>query len=263
MKAIVFDNAGTLLSRKTILRNMANDEIFFETDTIGLANKNPNNVIVVFQTPADKLLKYENYSIKEYMSLFSDSFEIAYSQIDCNKDDIINKLSDDYLIRDIMVTYKKLLELKIQICSGCAMIINYSDMNIEYVYTAGGFLFEYTSEVINYLKNNNFEIYIASGDNKQSLTGIASLLNIPKNNIYDTCNVDCKRDVVKYLQEKGYYVYMVGNHTNDIKAITQADVGILTIQQKELLPKYLFNKSDYIIASIDMVIDVVKKECKL
>lgn len=48
MKAIVFDNAGTILKRVTSLKDMSTNNIIFETNTIGIANKNENNIILVF-----------------------------------------------------------------------------------------------------------------------------------------------------------------------------------------------------------------------
>lgn len=260
MKAIVFDNAGTILKRKTIIKDMSTKKVFFNTDTIGIANKNDKNIIVVFQTPVDELYEYDDMSIKQYMLRYNSSFEIAYSQIKITNKQLLEVIKDDVKITDILETYELLITKDVKIISGAALIVDTQSGNITHVYTAGGLFFKYTSDVINYLKDEGFEIYIASGDNKHSLKQISSILNIPKNNIYSTCNVNCKESVVEKLQKEGYYVYMVGNHTNDILAIKKADTGILTLQQKELLPKRLISQADYVISSIDMVLDVVKKE---
>lgn len=260
MKAIIFDNAGTILQRKTILKDMSDGNLFSYTDTIGIANKNINRIIVVFQTPVSQLDEYKEMSIKEYMLLHKQSFKIAYSQRSIQNNDLLKIISDNVYINDILETSHLLLKENVEIVSGAAIIVDVSSGDIEYVYTAGGSFFKYTSDVMNYLKKQDFEIYIASGDNKISLNEVSSILNIPKNNIYSTCNVDCKERVVEKLQSEGYYVYMVGNHTNDRLAIKKADVGILTIQQKELLPKKLVCAADYVISSIDMVLDVIEKE---
>lgn len=260
MKAIVFDNAGTILERKNVIKDMSTKKVFFNMDTIGITNKNDKNILVVFQTPVDELYDYVDMSIKEYILKFNSSFEIAYSQIKVSDEELLDVLQDDAKISDIIETYEVLLTMDVRVISGAALIVDTQSGIITHVYTAGGLLFRYTSDVINYLKSEGFEIYIASGDNKHSLNQIASILKIAKNNIYSTCNVNCKESVVEKLQKEGYYVYMVGNHTNDILAIKKADTGILTLQQKELLPKRLISQADYVISSIDMVIDVVKKE---
>lgn len=259
MKAIVFDNAGTLLKRVTAIKDVTTQEIFYETNTIGMANQNVDNIIVVFQTPAHDLIKYSNWTIKDYMTEYSNSFEIAYSQKDISKAELLSILSDEVLIYDFKETALELINNNIDICSGCAIIVDTLTGNITYVYTAGGVFFEYTSTLIETLKDRGYEIYIASGDNKQSLLKVASILNISENNIFDTCNIDCKRNVVSSLQKNGYYVFMVGNHTNDKSALKKADIGILTIQQKEKLPHSLYKQADYVIDNIKDVMEIVEK----
>jgi len=260
MKAIVFDNAGTLLKRVTVIKDMSNNNLFLETNTIGLANQNTHRIIVVFQTPAKKLIKHSNLSIIEYMKKHPNEFEIAYSRIDIDKKFVISCLSDDdTLISDIRDTALELNRLNIEICSGCAIMVDTLNCKIDYVYTAGGLFFKCTSTVIKTLKNYGYEIYLASGDNKKSLMKVASCLNISQNNIFDTCNIDCKKHVVDKLKQNGYYVYMVGNHTNDRLALKTADIGILTTQQNEQLPKDLFDDADYIIDDIKDVLKVVEK----
>ena len=53
---------------------------------------------------------------------------------------------------------------------------------------------------------------------------------------------------------------MVGNHTNDSLAIKKADVGILSIQQGESVPKNLKESADYIVKDIMDVLKIVKNE---
>ena len=46
MKAIVFDNAGTILKRVTALKDMSTNNIVFETNTIGIVNENIESLIL-------------------------------------------------------------------------------------------------------------------------------------------------------------------------------------------------------------------------
>ncbi|MBP3886190.1 MAG: HAD family hydrolase, partial [Cellulosilyticum sp.] len=199
MKAIVFDNAGTILQRKTVIKDISMNKLFFSTDTIGIANKNINNIIVVFQTPAEKFYDFADMSIREYMLNFPSSFEIAYSQINISREKLLDILWDDVLVKDILETYEILLTKDVKIVSGVALIVDTSCGKITHVYTAGGLFFKYTYDVMDYLKSNGFEIFIASGDNKQSLHEISNILNIPENNIHSTCNINCKEAVVDKL----------------------------------------------------------------
>ena len=78
MKAIVFDNAGTILKRVTSLKDMSTNNIIFETNTIGIANKNENNIILVFNIPTKDLIKL-NTKIIDFFNKNNESYKISYS----------------------------------------------------------------------------------------------------------------------------------------------------------------------------------------
>ena len=261
MKAIVFDNAGTILKRVTALKNMTTKNIIYETNTIGLVNKNPNSLILVFQAPTKNLLEL-NCKIIDYLKNNKESFEIAYSRKQYTKDDVINALQEDKTtIKDIQDSAFALVnKYDIEICSGSAMIVNMEKNKIEYVYTAGGLFFEQTVNLFKKLHEIPISIYIASGDNRQSLLNIASKLEINQVNVYDTCNVKCKQKVVSTLQNNHDLVIMVGNNSNDSLALKQADIGILTIQQGEYVPENLLTSVDYVIKKISDVCKIIENE---
>jgi Cu+-exporting ATPase len=260
MKAIVFDNAGTILKRVTSLKDMSNNNIIFETNTIGIANKNEDSLILVFQTPTKKLMKFD-CKIIDFLGNNKESYEISYSQKKFSKDEVIEALkNDETTFKDIADTAHALINrYDIEICSGSAMIVNIAQKKIEYVYTAGGLFFDETRNLVRKLQEIQIPIYIASGDNKQSLFKIASILNIPEGNVYHTCNMNCKEKVVSSLQKKYSHVTMVGNHTNDILAIKKADTGILSIQQGEKLPKNLKESADFVVSDIFQVLKIVNE----
>ncbi|MCD7781652.1 MAG: HAD family hydrolase [Methanosphaera sp.] len=258
MKAIVFDNAGTILRRVTVLLNMYDKTYSYDTNTIDIVNQNINKVIIVFQTPTGKLIK-TNSTIHQYLKDNPECFEISYSNKSVTKNEVINALNNDKsTINDIKMTaYELINKYDIEICSGSALIVDLENNCIDYVYTAGGMFFDGVKTVIQKLKEEEFHIYIASGDNLPSLTKIANILDIDNNNVYDTSNKNRKAQIVSNLQDKGFYVYMVGNQTNDELALQQADTGILTLEQKEKIPDYLKDNSDYVISHITEVIDIV------
>ena len=146
----------------------------------------------------------------------------------------------------------------LDICSGSAIIVDMHKKRIDYAYTAGGLFFKDTFNLFKTLNELNYQIFIASGDNKDSLLKIASILNVPKTNVFDTCNINCKKKVVCELQKKYNKVIMVGNNTNDLLAIKQADIGILTIEQGEQLSVNLLQSSDYVINKIGDVLKIVE-----
>lgn len=261
MKSIVFDNAGTILQRVTALKDMSNSNIIFDTNTIGMVNENDDRLILVFQTPTKNLINL-NCKIVDYIRENMDSYEISYSKKKFTKEDVINALeNDNSTFRDVADTAFALTKkYDIEICSGSALIVNILNKRIDYVYTAGGLFFEDTKSLFKQLHDMEIPIYIASGDNKQSLLKIASILNVPESNVYHTCNVNCKQKVVSNLQIKYSHVTMVGNNTNDYLAIKTADTGILTTQQGEELSQNLKQTADYVIDNIIDVLKIVKGE---
>ena len=132
MKAIVFDNAGTILKRVTSLKDMSTNNIIFETNTIGIANKNENNIILVFQTPTKDLIKL-NTKIIDFLKTNKEAYEISYSQKNFTKNDVIEALEQDTTtFKDIAETAHALINrYDIEICSGSAMIINISEKKLN------------------------------------------------------------------------------------------------------------------------------------
>lgn len=261
MKSIVFDNAGTILKRISVLNDVVNNKLIYESNTIGIANKKSSRIIIVLQTPAEKLAMM-NGKIYDYLKKYPHNFEISYSQTSITKNEVLNAIKRDTTsFEDLSLTTNTLTKkYDVEIISGCALIVDMYEKQIDYVYTAGGLFFEDTRKVINFINNSPLSVYIASGDNKESLNKIASTLEIPQTNVFSTLNKTGKYNLIQSLQEKGNYVYMVGNHTNDQLAIEQADVGILTLEQEETVPNTLQNSADYIIHSLGDVIEIIKKD---
>lgn len=260
MKSIVFDNAGTILKRITVLNDVVHNKLIYETNTIGIANQKKSRIIVVLQESVNELSRHTG-TLYNYLKDNMEYFEISYSQINILKSDVVDVLANDSTsFHDLFLATNTLIEnYDVEIISGCALIIDMDNGMIEYVYTAGGVFFEDTRRVMNFINNSPLSIYIASGDNKESLSKIASILKIPKSNVYSTLNREGKYNLVNTLQRRGDYVYMVGNHTNDQLAIEAANTGILTLEQGENVPDMLKDSADHIIYSIGDVISIIKK----
>ena len=258
MKSIVFDNAGTIIKRVNALKHMSTQNIIFETNTIGMVDGMCEGLILVFQTPTKKLIQQDT-AIYDFLKNNPKRYEISYSTKNYTKQEVTKTLKQDTTtFKDIKQATNQLVnKYEIDICSGSALLIDMKKGKIEYVYTAGGIFYPETTKLFKKLNQKQYHLYIASGDNRESLEKIAKKLEIPQENVYHTCNSHCKENVVKILQEKNDHVFMVGNNTNDEKAIKKADTGILTIQQKEKLPQHLYESADYVIESIYDVLKIV------
>jgi Cu+-exporting ATPase len=126
---------------------------------------------------------------------------------------------------------------------------------IEFIITAGGKLFKEVPMVITELKNRGSEIYVASGDRTKSLEQLASFIHISQDNVCGTADSRQKREIVRYLK-KNFKVMMVGNSANDLLAIEEADVGVLTLQQDETVPGKLYETADVIVYNIKDILNI-------
>ena len=116
-------------------------------------------------------------------------------------------------------------------------------------------LFPEVPQVIKELQNRDIDIFIASGDRKASLKKLAEYIGLPPENVFDTADAWKKMEIVKGLK-RNYTVMMVGNSVNDIFALEEADIGVLTEQQKEKNPEKLYDAADVVIGNIQEVLDI-------
>jgi len=260
MKAVVFDNSGTLIKRYKAIKDLRTGVICDNIATINIVDQDKNRALVVLQTDPSKCINKAkpNQTIRHFLKKNGVDFDISYSQVDISKDELLDVIKDDKAcISDIQDTYYSVVEKKynVNICSGSGFIVNMKTGNIEFTITAGGRIFKEVPFVINELKNRGIDIFVASGDRKTSLEQLAMFINLPRKNVYDTANSRRKKEIIKELKKK-YKVMMVGNSSNDILALEEADIGVLTLQQKDKTPAKVYAAADYVIKNIQELLNI-------
>ncbi len=259
MKAVVFDNSGTLIKRYRAIKDLRNGVICDDINSIDVVDHDKNRALVVLQTDPSKCINKarSDQTIWHFLKKNNVKFDVSYSDVDIGKDELLNAIKyDKSYMKDVQDTYCTVVKkhYNVHICSGSGFIVNMKRGKIEFTITAGGKIFEEVPYVVNELKKRGIEIFVASGDRKISLEQLADFINIPKENIYDTANSRRKKEIVSELKKK-YKVMMVGNSSNDALALEEADVGVLTLQQGETPPEKVHGKADYVIKNI---IDILK-----
>jgi Cu+-exporting ATPase len=260
MKAVVFDNSGTLISRYRAIKDLNSGFIYDHISSIDLVDKNPHRALVVLQTDPSTCLvnARSDQTIHQFIERNKVPFDISYSSSDIKKEDVLTLIKNENAkISDIQDTIQAVVEkdYNVQICSGSGFIMNTSTGHIEFTITAGGKIFPEVPGVVEELKKRSFHIYVASGDRMKSLEELASFINIPSENVFGTADSWRKKEIVAGLRSR-YKVMMVGNSANDILALKEADLGVLTTQQAEETAQKVFDAADVVVSNIKDILDI-------
>ena len=128
-KAVVFDNSGTLIKRYRAVKNTKTGVICDDMSSIDIVDYDTDRALVVLQTDPSKCIinAYPHQTIHHFLKKNKVNFDISYSSIEINKDDVLNIIKDDdSTVADIQDTVKAVMEkhYNVQICSGSGFIMN-------------------------------------------------------------------------------------------------------------------------------------------
>ncbi|MBM4240515.1 MAG: HAD family hydrolase [Euryarchaeota archaeon] len=260
MKAVVFDNSGTLIKRYRAMKDLRTGVICDFISSLDVVDCDSKRALVVLQTDPSKCIinAKPNQTIYEFIMRNKIDFDISYCAFDIEKKELLKAIENDRTpVSDIQDTIKAVIEKKynVQICSGSGFIVNIEKKKIEFTITAGGKIFQEVLDVIKKLKKRKIDIFVASGDRKGSLEELAKFIGIPKKNVFGTANPKRKRDIIKELKKK-YQVMMVGNSVNDVLALNEADIGVLTLQQKENTSEKVYDAANVVINNIEEILEI-------
>lgn len=260
MKAIVFDNSGTLIERYRALKDVRTGLIFDNVSSLDIVDDSTARALVVIQTDPSKCIINANpdQRICQFIKKNYIEIDISYSTKEIKKEELIEAVKgDDSKVSDIQDTIKAVMakHYDVQICSGSGFIVDLDKGKIEYTITSGGRVFPEVRDVVKELQERDIDIFIASGDRKGSLQELARYIGIPEENVFDTADSWKKGEIVKGLK-RNYKVMMVGNSVNDVLALKEADIGVLTTQQKEENPQMVYDAADVVIENIKEVLNI-------
>jgi Cu+-exporting ATPase len=129
---------------------------------------------------------------------------------------------------------------------------------IEFTVTSGGRPFAGAVETIEELHRMGVATYIASGDRASKLERIADHLGIPRDHVHGVATPTIKARIVEDLGEQHDIVVMVGDGNNDLAALEQADVAVLTLQQPGGKPEALYRAADHVVPRVRDVVTIVR-----
>ena len=101
--------------------------------------------------------------------------------------------------------------------------------------------------------------FIASGDRVPKLEKMADYLGIPRDRVFGVATPTVKAQIVNDLRQEYDKVLMVGDGINDLYAMQNADIAILTIQQAGDRPEVLYNEADFVVKNVCEVVTIVQQ----
>jgi Cu+-exporting ATPase len=262
--AVVFDSAGTLLNTYRVAKDICNKKLLPGIETTTLTFSSPDRVLVVLpvkskmmiDTPSDTLLS--DYLIEHNMS-----FGVSCTRRITTAEEIGDVLYADKTarvgdlqecIRNVWTVCKA--ESVVTMNSGA--IINMALGAVEFTITAGGWPFDGAKETITCLHRMGVPTFIASGDRVTKLEKMADHLGIPRDRVYGVATPTVKAQIVSDLKQEYDKVLMVGDGINDLCAMRNADIAILTIQQSGDRPEELYAAADFVVKDVGAVLPIVQ-----
>ena len=263
--AVVFDSAGTLLSTYRVARDICNKRLLPGIETTTLTFSSPDRVLIVLPvhskdlmaTPPDTLLS-------GYLTDRKIGFGVSCTRKIVTAEDIGDVLYADQrarvgdlqeCIRNVWSICKE--EEMVTLNSGA--IINMAHKAIEFTITAGGWPFPGAKETITALHRMGVPTFIASGDRVTKLEKMADHFGIPRDRVYGVATPSIKAQIVHDLRQEYDKVLMVGDGINDLFALRNADIAILTVEQPGDRPEELFKEADFVVNNVGEVRTIVEE----
>jgi Cu+-exporting ATPase len=262
--AVVFDSAGTLLNTYRVAQDIGNHKLLPGIETTTLTFSSPDRVLIILPVHSKDLMAAPPEAfLSEYLVRHDIGFGISCTRKITTAGEIGDVLyADDRArvgdlqecIRNVWTVCKE--ESVVTLNSGA--IINMAQRGIEFAITAGGWPFDGAKEAITALHRMGVPTFIASGDRVTKLEKMADYLGIPRDRVYGVATPTVKAQIINDLRQEYDRVLMVGDGINDLCAMRNADIAILTVQQPGDRPEDLYKEADYVVKSVGDVVTIVQ-----
>jgi Cu+-exporting ATPase len=262
--AVVFDSAGTLLNTYRVAKDIRNQKLLPGIETTTLTFSSTDRVLIVLPVHSKDLMAAPGDALlSDYLIRHDIGFGISCTRKITTSEEIGDVLYADErarvgdlqeCIRNVWTVCKA--ESVVTLNSGA--IIDMAQRAIEFAITAGGWPFDGAKEAITALHRMGVPTFIASGDRVTKLERMADHLGIPRDRVYGVATPTVKAQIVSDLRQEYDQVLMVGDGINDLCALRNADIAILTVQQPGDRPEELYTEADYVVKNVGEVVTIVQ-----
>ncbi len=264
--AVVFDSAGTLLRTYRVAKEIAAGKIIEEIETTTLTFDDPDRILVLLHVHSEDVIKADK---DELLSAFLCRKKIEFG-ISCGRRVITQDEVADILYHEeyaavgdlqdtIRSVWNRCSHIKPVIAINSGVILNVRSRMIEFAITAGGSPFPGAKETITRLHQMGIATFIASGDRGSKLERMGDYLGIPHDRIFGVATPTMKAEIVRRLKDNYDTVLMVGDGINDLRAMREADIAILSEQQPGERIEALEAAANYTIHELNEVIAIIEE----
>lgn len=235
--AVVFDSAGTLLRTWRTAKNVLTGEVMPEVQTTTLTTESPDRVLTMLPIrPRDVMAEPAEMVLSAYLVTHGFSFAISCANRPVSSEEVGAALFGDRRARvgdlqDCIRAVWACCRTEPAVALNAGVIMNLSLPGIEYTIATGGVPFPGAIEAVQGLSALGADVYVASGDRVEKLLPMTRLLGIPDDRVHGTATPSGKAALVRELRERYDRVVMVGDGENDVAAMGESDLGILSLQQ--------------------------------
>jgi soluble P-type ATPase len=256
--AVVMDVAGTILKMYRVAKDISRGNIIEKVVTWELIMKKKGQALVVPQIDPEFVIACRP---DDPLSTLFGGRE-KHVEISCSSSPIIRDAILDILSRS-QIKIHELQEVCLAVKAKCpykyrtlGMIVDEDIGEITYVLSTGGTPFPGLPGVLIDLENLGADVFIASGDSMRSLVNLKEY-GIDLERVYPVASPRRKQEIVADLKKKYRRVVMVGDGLNDLYALLEADLGVLTVQQDTRPALKLCQAADRVIMNIQELPKIV------
>jgi soluble P-type ATPase len=235
--AVVFDSAGTLLRTWRTAKNVLSGEVMPEVQTTTLTTESPDRVLTMLPVrPRDVMTEPAATLLSAYLVAHGFGYAVSCANRPVTSEEVGTALLGDTRARvgdlqDCIRAVWACCRTEPAVALNAGVIVNLGLPGIEYTIATGGVPFPGAVEAIRGLAALGADVYVASGDRAEKLLPMTRRLGIPDDRVHGTATPSGKAAIVRGLYERYDRVLMVGDGENDVAAMREADLGILSLQQ--------------------------------
>jgi Cu+-exporting ATPase len=264
--AVVFDSAGTLLRTYRVAKKILTGTIIEEIETTTLTFDDPDRILVLLHVHSEDIIKADRDELlSSFLSRKRIEFGISCGRRVITQDEIADILfHEQYAVvgdlqETIRMVWSRCSHIRPVIAINSGVILNIRNRMIEFTITAGGSPFPGAKETITRLHQRGIATFIASGDRGSKLERMGDYLGIPHDRIFGVATPTMKAEIVRRLKDNYDTVLMVGDGINDLRAMREADIAILSEQQPGERIEALEAAATYTIHELNEVIAIIEE----